>query len=57
MTKKPPSNSSETEEIPVTDHRKIEWDLGPVESQPGRRVSGLYRAGCAVGSLLDAVVR
>ena len=57
MKTKQASKSSGTEELPVTDHRKIEWDLGPVESRPGRHVSGLYRAGCAVGTLLDAGVR
>jgi hypothetical protein len=61
MTTKQASKSSGTEELPVTDNWKIEChfdrDLGPVESQPGRRVSGHYRAGYAVGALLDAGVR
>ena len=39
------------------DRRKIEWDLGPVESRPGGRVSCLYRACCAAGALLDAGIR
>jgi hypothetical protein len=56
MITKQASKPSGTEELPVTDHRKIEWDLGLVVSQPGRHVSGLYRAGCAVGALLDAGV-
>jgi hypothetical protein len=57
MMTKQASKSSGTEELPVSDHRKIEWDLGSVESRPGWHVSCLHRAGCAVGSLLDAVVR
>jgi len=57
MKTKSPSRSSGTEELPVTDHRKIEWDSGPVESRLGRRVSCLYRAGCAAGALLDVGIR
>jgi hypothetical protein len=57
MKTKQASKSSGKEELPVTDHRNIERDLGPVESQSGRHVSGLYCAGCAFGALLDAGVR
>ena len=61
MTTKQASKSSGTEELPVTDHRKIEChldrDLGPVESRPGRPLCSLYRAGYAISALFDAGVR
>ena len=61
MTTKQASKFSGTEDLPVTNHRRIEsrldGDLGPVEGWPCRRVSSLYRPGYAVGTLLDADVR
>ena len=61
MTTRQASNSSGTEVLLVTDHRKMEChldrDLSPFESRPGRHFSGIYRAGYAVGALLDAGVR
>ena len=61
MTTKRASKSSGPEDLPVRYHRKIKCrfdiDLGPVESRPGWHFSGIYRAGYAVGALLDAGVR
>jgi hypothetical protein len=60
MTTEQASKSSGKDELPFTDHRKIEChfdrDLGPVESPPGRHVSSIYLAGYAVSTLLDAGV-
>ena len=54
MTTRQASKPSGTVELLVTDHRKMECHL---DGDSGRHVSSLYRAGYAIGALLDAGVR